>query len=122
MSVECKHGVNRINVCVECVREKFGGESSLAATAGYDLDYGGRTQATVLLSGAIVQAPIPDQTPADVAREAEHLSIVMAYEAMRICLGQPTKYHTPDAVLRWMKLMAEGQCHNDIGVKKHVIL
>ncbi len=34
MSEECKHGVKKINVCVDCVREKYGGESSFAASPG----------------------------------------------------------------------------------------
>lgn len=35
MSDKCKHGVLKINVCTDCVREKFGtGESSFAAPTG----------------------------------------------------------------------------------------
>lgn len=31
----CKHGVNKINVCTDCLREKFGGrEHSFAAPSG----------------------------------------------------------------------------------------
>jgi hypothetical protein len=77
-----------------------------------------KTQATMLPGGAIVQAPIPEEppeTPEELARKAEHLSIVMAYEAMRICLGHPTKYHRPEAVLRWMELMAKGETHCRVG-------
>lgn len=29
--------------------------------------------------------------------------IVMCFEAMRICLGRPTKYHNPLDVMRWME-------------------
>lgn len=68
-----------------------------------------RTVATTLPGGAVVQSPIqeePKETPEDAVRKAEHLSIVMAYEAMRICLGQPTKYHRHECVIRWMELMA----------------
>ena len=38
--------------------------------------------------------------------EAERLSIVMAYEAMRLCLGLPTKYHKPSEVVRWIGAIA----------------
>jgi len=33
------------------------------------------------------------------------MSIVMGYEAMRICLGQPTKHYYPEEVLEWMRLV-----------------
>ena len=35
--------------------------------------------------------------------KAKQHAIVMAYEAMRVCLGLPTKYHTPAEVIRWMQ-------------------
>jgi hypothetical protein len=37
--------------------------------------------------------------------EARDFSIVMAYEAFRICLGLPTRKHKPSDVLRWMRLI-----------------
>ncbi len=40
-----------------------------------------------------------------VETEAHDLAIVMGYEAMRICLGLPTKHHPPGAVMKWMELM-----------------
>lgn len=37
--------------------------------------------------------------------EAKDFSIVMAYEAFRICLGLSTRTHCPADVLRWMRLL-----------------
>jgi hypothetical protein len=37
--------------------------------------------------------------------EAREFSIIMAYEAFRICIGLPTRTHPPRDVLRWMRLM-----------------
>jgi len=37
--------------------------------------------------------------------EARDFSIVMAYEAFRICIGLPTRKYAPADVLRWMRLM-----------------
>lgn len=36
----------------------------------------------------------------------EDLAVVMAYEAMRICLGLPTKHYHAERVLEWMRVMA----------------
>lgn len=41
------------------------------------------------------------------AERARDMSIVMGYEAMRICIGEPTRIHDPTEVFRWMKLMIE---------------
>jgi hypothetical protein len=41
----------------------------------------------------------------DAMNEARDFSIVMAYEAFRICLGLPTRKHSPADVLRWMRLV-----------------
>lgn len=37
--------------------------------------------------------------------EAKDFAIVMAYEAFRICLGLPTRKHSPADVMRWMRLV-----------------
>jgi hypothetical protein len=43
----------------------------------------------------------------------EDLAVVMAYEAMRICLGLPTRHHPVGSVLKWMELMALTQNAED---------
>jgi hypothetical protein len=42
-----------------------------------------------------------------IAEKARDLSIVMGYEAMRICIGQPTRLHDPAEVVQWMLNMIE---------------
>jgi hypothetical protein len=37
--------------------------------------------------------------------EAKDFAIVMAYEALRICIHGTTQKHDPATVLRWMRLM-----------------
>lgn len=32
-------------------------------------------------------------------------AVTMAWDAFRICIGQPTKTHRPEEVLRWMLTM-----------------
>ena len=55
---------------------------------------------------------------ADTVNAAHDLAIVMAYEAMRICLGLPTDKHKAKDVLLWMTLMA-----NEIeAVEKEVVV
>lgn len=36
---------------------------------------------------------------------AFEFAVVMAFEAFRTCIGQPTKKHPPVEVLRWMRTM-----------------
>jgi len=36
---------------------------------------------------------------------AREFAVIMAYEAFRICLGLPTRTHSPRDVMRWMQLM-----------------
>lgn len=35
----------------------------------------------------------------------QEFAVVMAFEAFRICIGQPTKKHSPREVMRWMNCM-----------------
>jgi hypothetical protein len=45
--------------------------------------------------------------------EARDFSIVMAFEAFRICLGLQTRKHPPADVLRWMKLVLRSERTDD---------
>ena len=43
------------------------------------------------------------------ASEAREFSVVMGYEAMRICIHGKTEKADPKDVLRWMRLMLKQQ-------------
>ena len=82
---------------------------------GYHTPMHAPTQAALDVRFLLAQFEHPPSDQSRLENAAHNFAVVMSYEAMRICLGLPTKHYLVSEVVRWMQIMASNAPNRGIG-------